>query len=134
MDNLTKQQRKVNMQNIRSKNTGPERMIAKALRQRHIRYSQHLKSLPGKPDFVFRKDKTVLFIDSDFWHGNPKYIKMPKSNISYWAKKISRNIERDKEVTKLLKRKGWKVLRLWEHDINKKLNYSLSRIIKQLTL
>lgn len=117
MDNLTKDQRHKNMVNIRSKNTAPELFIRNLLRNYRINFTQHLKTLPGKPDFVLKKQNLVLFVDSDFWHGNPRRFIMPATNINYWKTKIERNRARDKEVNKLLKSAGWRVLRVWEYDI-----------------
>ncbi len=74
--------------------------------------------LPGRPDFVFNKRKVVVFVDGDFWHGNPKKFRIPKSNCEYWEKKIAGNRKRDVEVTKELKRLGWRVLRVWESSLS----------------
>jgi len=132
MDNLTKEQRRKNMQNIRSKNTGPEKLVARELRRRKISFSQHLKSIPGKPDFVFRKKNTVIFIDSDFWHCNPRRFIMPKSNKMYWKAKIENNKARDKKVNRLLKKDGWKIIRIWEYDIKHNFNVCINKLIKAL--
>ncbi|MBI5804778.1 very short patch repair endonuclease [candidate division TA06 bacterium] len=132
MDNLTKKQRRINMQRIRSVGTKPEKIIAQQLRKKGIYFSQHLKSLPGKPDFVLRKYGVVVFVDSDFWHCNPKHFIMPKTNKIYWKTKISNNIKRDKIVNKLLKGNGWKVIRIWEYDINNSLNRTLLKIYRAI--
>ena len=71
----------------------------------------------GNPDIVFRRKKVIIFIDLDFGHGHPKRFIMPVTNYEYWSNKIAQNKERDKQVTKELRSKGWKVIRLWEHDI-----------------
>lgn len=120
------------MQHIRSSNTAPERLVARELRKREIYFSQYSKSLIGKPDFVFRKKKTVVFIDSDFWHGHKTRFIMPKSNLAYWKQKIKKNKERDGIVNSALKKDGWKVVRIWEHDIKSSLNKSISKILKVL--
>lgn len=119
MDNLTKEQRRKNMQNIRSKGTTPERLIAKELRRRKIYFSQHSKSIAGKPDFVFRRKKVAVFVDSEFWHGHPVKFIMPKTNVGYWKPKIKRNKKRDREVNKQLRSDSWKVIRFWEHKVKK---------------
>src|SRR5688572_30028253 len=103
MDNLTKEQRRKNMQHIRSTGTFPERKIMRELRQRKIYFAKYVNNIIGKPDIVFRRKKVVVFIDSDFWHGHPERYIMPTSNKGYWKKKISRNRERDKEVNKRLR-------------------------------
>ena len=132
MDNLTKKQREKNMQHIRSANTKPELIIARELRKRKIYFSKHVSSIIGKPDFVFRKKKVVLFIDSCFWHKCPRHYIQPKSNLKYWIPKIDRNAERDKLVTKELQKKGWKVVRIWEHQIKHSPLLSINRVVKYL--
>ena len=132
MDNLTKAQRKKNMQNIRSKNTAPERLIMRELRRRRTYFAHHVTSITGKPDIVFRRKKIAVFIDSDFWHGHPaRYIK-PKSNRKYWRAKISRNKERDEEVNRLLKKSGWKVIRIWEADIKRNTARCVLKILRTI--
>lgn len=74
--------------------------------------------LPGRPDFVFTKYKLAVFIDGDFWHGNPKKFRIPKSNCDYWQQKIEGNRNRDREVNKQLKGLGWRVVRIWESSLN----------------
>jgi len=132
MDNLTCEQRKKNMQNIRSVNTKPELLIAKELRKRKLYFARNVKTIFGKPDFVFRRKKVAVFIDSDFWHGHPKRCIMPKSNISYWEDKIKRNRRRDKTVNKQLKSLGWQVIRIWEHEIKKDLEKSIKLLMRSL--
>jgi len=105
------------MQHIRSKDTLPERKIMRELKRRKIYFAKHVKEIIGKPDIVFRRKKVIIFVDSDFWHSHPKRFIMPTTNYEYWSNKIHRNIERDKQVTKELRSKGWKVIRLWEYDI-----------------
>jgi DNA mismatch endonuclease (patch repair protein) len=74
--------------------------------------------LPGRPDFVFAKNRVAVFIDGDFWHGNPKKFRLPKSNCAYWQQKILGNRNRDRKITKELKRLGWSVLRFWESSLS----------------
>ena len=132
MDNLTPEQRTKNMKSIRSENTQPELKVTSELKRRHIYFSTHSKTIIGKPDILFRRKKIAVFIDSDFWHGNPGYFKMPKSNTRYWKAKITRNKCRDTKVTATLRKSGWKVIRIWEHDINNNLCKSIVRIMKFL--
>jgi DNA mismatch endonuclease (patch repair protein) len=87
MDNLTKEQRRENMQHIRSKDTVPERKIMQELKRRKIYFAKYVNSIVGKPDIVFRRKKVVVFIDSDFWHRHPKRFIMPVTNYDYWSKK-----------------------------------------------
>ena len=129
MDNLTKEQRRKNMQHIRSTGTVPERTIIKALKKKKIYFATYVSKIIGKPDIVFRRKKIAVFIDSDFWHGHPRRCIMPKSNIDYWENKISGNRKRDKIVNRELKRQGWKVIRLWEYDIKNNLEKSLQVIL-----
>lgn len=128
MDNLTTEQRRKNMQNIRSENTQPELKIMKELEKREFNFIKYDKSLIGKPDIVFPDKKVVIFIDSDFWHGNRKRFIMPKTNTEYWKNKIERNKKRDKEVNRKLKKEGWKVIRVWEYNIKNNLAKSFNKI------
>lgn len=73
--------------------------------------------LPGKPDFVFPRLKLAVFVDGCFWHGCPKHMTWPKTRAAFWRQKITRNMERDKEVNRLLHAKGWKVIRVWQHEL-----------------
>ncbi|MDD5099075.1 MAG: very short patch repair endonuclease, partial [Candidatus Colwellbacteria bacterium] len=125
-------QRRKNMQNIRSTGTKIELFVARELRRRGIYFSRNVKSIIGKPDFVFRKNKIAVFIDSDFWHQHPARFIMPKSNRKYWKEKIARNKRRDKEVNAELKKNGWKIVRIWEYDIRQKSARSLGKILKKL--
>ncbi|MDD5572025.1 MAG: very short patch repair endonuclease [Bacteroidales bacterium] len=121
MDNLTKKQRRKNMQAIRSKDTKIEILLGKILWTKGLRYRKNDKTVFGKPDFTFKRHKLAVFCDSEFWHGkNWKHTnKKIKSNRRYWIKKIERNIQRDKEVKKQLKKDGWKVIRFWAKQIEK---------------
>ena len=132
MDNLTRKQRRKNMQNIRSQNTLPEQKIASELKRRRIYFAKNVISITGKPDFVFRRKKTVVFVDSDFWHCHPKRFIMPQSNLDYWKPKIKRNQERDKRITRELKREGWKVVRIWEYDVKKRFEKAFQKITRVL--
>ncbi len=100
MDKLDKEQKRKNMQAIKSKGSKIESMLAKALWSRGYRYRKNDKTVYGKPDFTFRKQKIAIFLDSEFWHGKDwEQRKFDiKSNQEFWYKKIQRNIERDKEV------------------------------------
>ena len=128
MDNLTKAQRRKNMQNIRSTGTKPENMLAKILHSYRFRFTQYVKNLPGKPDIVFQRKKVAVFVDSDFWHSHPKRFITPKTDQSYWLPKIARNKLRDQKVNKELRKNGWKVVRIWEFDIKKDIQKCLNKI------
>ncbi len=122
-DNLTSEQRKKNMQHIKSKDTKIEVKLRKALWERGFRYRKNYTQLPGKPDIVFTKYKVAVFCDSEFFHGKDWEILKPRleksENSQYWLKKISRNRERDEEVNKQLLFQGWTVIRFWGKDILK---------------
>lgn len=130
MDKLTKEQRKKNMQAVKSKGTQIEIALSKALFARGYRYRKNDKTVFGKPDLTFKKHKIAIFADSEFWHGkdweNRKYDH--KTNQSFWHKKIERNIERDKEVNAKLKQQGWKVLRFWGNEIKNNLTSCIQTI------
>ena len=136
MDDLTPEQRKKNMQAIRSKDTTIELALRKALWKKGIRYRKNYEGLIGKPDIVITKYRIVVFCDSDFWHGydwdNRK--SRIKSNQEYWIPKIERNMKRDKEVTAVLVEQGWIVLRFWEHSIRKNLESCLDDIEEAVSI
>lgn len=123
MDDLTPEQRKKNMQHIRSKNTEIECILRKALWKKGYRYRKHYTKIPGKPDIVLTKYKIAIFCDGEFFHGKNWEVqrkRIEKSNNStYWLKKIKRNIDRDEEVNKRLRAMGWVVLRFWGEDIRR---------------
>lgn len=119
-DNHTKEQRSYNMSRIRSKNNVPEERVRKFLFSKGFRYKKNDKKLPGCPDIVLPKYKTVIFVNGCFWHKhNCKRFVWPSSNEEYWKKKILRNVERDELNIKELKELGWKVLVVWECELKK---------------
>jgi DNA mismatch endonuclease Vsr len=122
MNRLSKEHRRKNMQAVKSKGSKIETLLGKELWRRGLRYRKNDKTVFGKPDFTFKKYKIAIFCDSEFWHGKNWDVKKHehKSNIEFWHKKIKRNIERDKEVNKQLTNDGWKILRFWGRDIEKK--------------
>lgn len=134
MDDLTPEQRRKNMQSIKSKETKIEIILRKALWAKGFRYRKNYKKLIGTPDIVFTKQKVAIFCDSEFWHGYDfeSFIKRIDTNKDYWIKKIRRNIERDKEVTELLEHDGWIVLRFWGNQIRKETDQCLSLIEETL--
>jgi len=107
------------MGRIRSNgNFSTELRFVRIMRKYKIVGWRRRHKLPGRPDFVFMKYKVAVFIDGDFWHGNPKKFRLPKSNCDYWEKKILGNRKRDREITRTLKQMGWKVLRVWESALS----------------
>lgn len=96
-------------------------------------WRRHL-DLPGRPDFVFRKQRVAVFIDGCFWHGCPQHFRMPKSREEYWSAKIASNKTRDRLATRELQRRGWVVIRLWEHDITAKASVrTMKRLTRQIS-
>jgi DNA mismatch endonuclease, patch repair protein len=106
------------MGRIRSNgNYTTELRFVRMMRKHNIRKWRRKYKLHGRPDFVFVHRRLAVFIDGDFWHGNPRKFRMPKSNCAYWAEKIRRNRIRDREVNKTLKEMGWRVIRFWESSL-----------------
>lgn len=120
-DDLTKEQRHKNMQNIKSRDTKIEVLLRKALWQEGYRYRKNFKDLPGKPDIVLTKYKIAIFCDGEFFHGKDWEVLKPRleksNNSKYWISKISRNREHDDEINKKLLFLGWTVIRFWGNDI-----------------
>lgn len=133
-DDLTPEQRRKNMQAIRSKDTTIELRLRKALWKHGVRYRKNYKELIGKPDIVITKYKIAVFCDSDYWHGYDweNRNQRIKSNRDYWVPKIERNMERDREVTETLQNEGWLVLRFWEWQIRKHLDECVETVLQSI--
>lgn len=133
-DKLTKEQRSWNMSRIRGKDTGIEVAVRKRLFSYGYRYRKYVKKLPGKPDIVLPKYKTVVFIHGCFWHmhSNCKIARIPKSNTDFWMTKLNRNVEKDQINKQLLEDMGWKVITVWECEIKRDLDTATQRIINTL--
>ncbi|MCK4792627.1 MAG: very short patch repair endonuclease [Desulfobacteraceae bacterium] len=128
----TKEQRSYNMSMIKGKDTKPEISLRKLLFAKGVRgYRVHYR-LPGKPDIVFPKKKIVVFIDGCFWHKCSKCFIKPQTNKGFWKEKINSNVERDRVVNKQLKKMGWKIIRIWEHEVRKNLNKSYLKVFKEI--
>lgn len=130
-----KKTRSYNMSRIRSRDTGPEILVRKFLFREGFRYKLNDKSLPGKPDLVFPKYKTVLFIHGCFWHGHEgcKYFVIPKTRRKWWTDKINRNKQVDTENIRMLKGLGWKIITIWECKIKPdKREKTFSKLLNQL--
>lgn len=123
MTKLTPEQRNKNMKAIRSKDTSIELILRKALYRRGFRYRKNYKALPGSPDIAITKHRIAIFCDSEFFHGKDwEALKLRLengSNSTYWIKKITRNMERDRETEQALRFREWTVLRFWGDDIRK---------------
>jgi DNA mismatch endonuclease (patch repair protein) len=115
-DIMSSEKRSAVMARIKGKNTGPEQRVAAALADLGLAWESHARDLPGRPDFVFRKEKVVVFVDGDFWHG--WHFSQWRNKLSEkWDAKIDGNRRRDVRNHLLLRRMGWKVVRLWEHQL-----------------
>ena len=120
MDNLKPEQRRLNMQRIKSKDTRAEVILRKALWKKGFRYRKNWAVLPGKPDIAITKHKIAIFCDGEFFHGKDfDTKKKPETNAEYWEEKIKKNIQRDQAVEADLKGLGWTVIRFWSRDIIK---------------
>ena len=122
------EQRSRNMSAIKSKNTKPEITVRKLLHSMGYRFRLHKKDLPGSPDIVLPKYKTVIFVHGCFWHRhqNCKYASNPKTRREFWEKKFKENIERDKKTQEKLKNLGWKTKIVWECEIKNRKILSLN--------
>jgi len=119
-DVLTPSQRSFNMSSIRSKGnrTTEQRMIG-IMKAAGIKGWRRNYPLPGKPDFVFRRERVAVFVDGCFWHKCPACFRQPTSNEEYWQKKFARNVRRDRTVSAELRLRGWRVVRIWEHSLKR---------------
>lgn len=118
------------MSRVRSRgNKNTEIALAKLLRRNRITGWRRNQPVFGKPDFVFSKLKLAVFVDGCFWHGCPKHGTQPVGNRSFWKRKFARNKARDRLVNQTLRRAGWRVLRIWEHELPKKNQVRLLRRI-----
>ena len=138
-DIFSKDKRRKIMSKIRAKNTKPELIVRKYLFSKGYRYRLNVKSLPGSPDIVLKKIRTVIFINGCFWHGHTpcNLYKVPKTNTEWWKEKIERNKERDLKERMQLRNMGWHVILLWECQLKSKVReqnlkglvYTLNKIV-----
>ncbi|WP_419555755.1 very short patch repair endonuclease [Planctellipticum variicoloris] len=136
VDRISKQHRSWNMSRIRSGDTKPELIVRSLLHRLGYRFRLHRKDLPGSPDIVLPRYRTVVFVHGCFWHRHQAcpFTYTPKSRTEFWQAKFDRNVARDREVTKQLKALGWRVLIVWECEMQKpdKLARRLERFLTQL--
>ncbi len=133
-DNHSKEIRSMNMSHIRSKNTKPEELVRKYLFSQGFRYRKNVKALPGCPDIVLPKFKTVIFVNGCFWHKHdcPRFV-WPSSNQEYWIPKITANVERDEKNHLMLQERGWNVIIVWECELKKAVSDTrLTRLIIEI--
>ncbi len=132
-----KETRSYNMSRIKGKDTKPEMLVRKFLHANGFRYRLHVKNLPGKPDIVLPKYKTVIFVHGCFWHRHEgcKYFVVPKTRTEWWLNKINGNVENDKKAYNALHELGWKIFEIWECKLNnKKVSNTLSTLLINLLL
>ncbi len=135
MDVHDKKTRSYNMSRIKGKNTKPEELVRKYLFSQGFRYRKNDKRLPGSPDIVLPKYKTVIFVNGCFWHGHKgcRYFVWPESNKDFWKNKIETNIARDNKKTASLESMGWKVITVWECELKPKIReQTLSCLVYKL--
>lgn len=134
MDKISKEKRSKNMSRIKSHDTSIELKVRKYLFSQGFRYRKNVKVLPGKPDIVLPKYKTVIFINGCFWHRHPgcKYATTPSSHQEFWQKKFTANVKNDQKNHKLLKESGWNVIVLWECEIEHDFMNLMIKLIKEL--
>lgn len=135
VDRITEKRRSWNMSRIKSKDTAPEKIVRSLLHCMGYRFRLHRKDLPGKPDIVLIKYKTVLEVRGCFWHRHKdcKETTTPKTNTKFWQDKFSKNIERDKQNEHKLKELGWNVIVIWECE-TKDLDKLKTKLLNLLTI
>ena len=129
------EQRRYNMQQIKGKNTKPEMLVRKFLHANGYRYKLHDKTLPGKPDIVLPKYKTVIFVHGCFWHGHTdcRYFTVPKTRTQWWTDKINRNKVNDEKAVKALRKDGWRVINVWECGLKRaKIEKTLTALLNKM--
>ncbi len=130
-DNLSPEQRSHCMSRVKTRDTDIERLVRSELHRKGLRFRKHCKHLPGKPDIVFTTSKVAVFIDGDFWHGY-RFPLWADDMAPFWREKISCNRERDRRNFRKLRAMGWRVLRLWQHEVERDLQNCVERIFKAL--
>jgi DNA mismatch endonuclease (patch repair protein) len=116
------------MSRVKGRDTGLERRIRSALHRRGLRFSKHAKDLPGRPDVVFRRQRVAVFLDGDFWHGF-RYPLWALTLTPFWRTKIELNRKRDARNFRKLRRAGWVVVRIWQHQAKRDLELCVDRIV-----
>lgn len=130
-DIMSPEKRSMVMSHIRGKWTGPERVMAEAFMEKCLDFEAHVRDLPGRPDFVFREAHVAVFVDGDFWHGW-RFPQWQHKLSATWEDKIQKNRLRDRRNHRALRRKGWKVVRIWEHQLANDPSACVTRIFAAL--
>ena len=133
-DSLSPEKRSWNMSRVKGKDTSIEIQVRKYLFSQGFRYRKHVSTLPGKPDIVLPKYHAVVFVNGCFWHRHPgcKDAYMPKSRMEFWQEKFDHNIQNDEQHRKELTEAGWKVITIWECEINKHFDKTMKSLISQI--
>ena len=133
-DRISKAHRSWNMSRVRSENTKPEKLLRSMLHRAGFRFRINVRDLPGKPDIVLRKYRVVIFVDGCFWHRHDgcKKASMPSTRQSFWKEKFQKTVERDKRQAEQLEKSGWKVIRVWECELENNAEQSVERIARYL--
>lgn len=138
VDRLTVARRSALMSRVRSCNTGPELLVRRISHRLGYRFRLHRKDLPGTPDLVFPKLRCVIFVHGCFWHRhtNCKKASMPKSRVAFWKSKFKRNVERDLEAARALRKMNWKVLIVWQCQLKNtdRLQAKIEKFLSQSSL
>ena len=136
MDVHDKKTRRYNMMQIKGRNTKPEEVVRKYLFSKGFKYRKNYSKLPGTPDVVLPKYKTVIFVNGCFWHGHNgcRYYVVPKTNTEFWVNKIETNIRRDLNKARQLEELGWRVITVWECDLKNRnaRENTLENLVKQI--
>lgn len=128
MDNLTKEQRSKLMSKIKSKWTTQEKKVHNYLKGNAVKHKMHPKNVPGA-DLLLSKSNTAVLLNGCFWHGCKKHFRAPKSNVLFWDKKIKGNLRRDKEVKARLKKNGFRILVIWEHELKSDFKKAMVKLL-----
>lgn len=132
MDNLTREQRSYCMSRVKGRDTAIERRVRSELHKRGFRYRKNVRSLPGAPDLVFPTIKLVIFVNGDFWHGY-RFPTWENKLSRFWKKKIESTRLRDRRNRARLRTMGYRVITVWEHEIEKNVNFVTKRLVNHIT-
>ena len=120
VDRISEEKRSWNMSRIKGSDTNPEIIVRSFLHRQGLRFRVNDKNLPGKPDIVLKKYRTIVFVDGCFWHRHTgcRFAYTPKSRIEFWNEKFKSNVKRDRKVNTMLKEQSWNVVRIWQCQVN----------------
>jgi DNA mismatch endonuclease, patch repair protein len=130
-DIMSPEKRSALMSRIKGRDTGPEKLVAAAFRGLGLSWDAHAKDLPGRPDFVFRQARLAVFVDGDFWHGW-RFPSWRHKLSEAWEAKLEANLRRDQRNRRRLRRQGWQVIRIWEHQIERNFSACVLKIQTEL--